>query len=71
MYVQRNKNQPMKPATIDDVVIARPYTRTTEDDIFLLADVQQNSERVIIFSSPIQLEILAQADRWHMDGTFK
>ena len=50
MYLQRNKNHPKKPATIDDVVIAGPYTRTTEDDIFLLADVQQNSERVIIFN---------------------
>ena len=40
-------------------------------DQFLIGDVIVDAARHIMFGSPTQLQILQNARRWYIDGTFK
>jgi hypothetical protein len=62
---------PPVPATYADVRLPEEYTTNTNNQQFLQYDNGQNAEnRMLVFSSPDNLERLANAQTFFMDGTF-
>ncbi|CAF0990615.1 unnamed protein product [Brachionus calyciflorus] len=76
LYKIKNKDQVSKdklPNQIEDINFDgeyNEYTLTNCKKRFLLFD-DKKEDRILCFSSNIQLEILAKCTRWHVDGTFK
>jgi hypothetical protein len=67
LYQLKHESIPKLPRTIDDIDLSSTkYNATKDDRRFLLAKTSD----IFIFSSSYQLEILSQALRWHIDGTF-
>lgn len=66
-------NNPTEPASISTIPHPLPvqYTKTSPEDDrqFLIYDNGSESNRVLVFSSDIGLQLLAEADTWFMDGT--
>lgn len=47
------------------------YLLTFDDERYMLANIEQGDERLIIYSSRFGLNLLKRADVWGMDGTFE
>ena len=60
------KYQPKEPTDIN-FILEEPALPTN----FLLKDVSVDNERVILFATETQLQILNDLDVWFIDGTFK
>jgi hypothetical protein len=68
LYEIKHESIPSLPKTIDQIDLSSSkYNSTKDARRFLLA---RTSIDIFIFSSSYQLEILSQALRWHIDGTF-
>jgi Ulp1 family protease len=66
MYKIRHEQMPRLPRSLNEIDLQdhQIYTKTTTNRRFLLS---HTSNDLIIFSSDYQLEILSQAERWHID----
>ena len=62
---------PANPASLFQLNIPPDYTVTHANQTFLLFDSNDGLDRIIIFSTQRNLQILASADKWYADGTFK
>lgn len=63
---QRQKTRPIHPTSLD--------FELNEDaipDDYLIGDITIGSRRHFVFSTPKQLQLLAAAKNWYVDGTFK
>lgn len=63
---QRQKTRPRHPTTLD---FELNLDYIPED--FCIADIHVGSRRHLMFATPNQLELLAKAKSWYVDGTFK
>ncbi|KAH3726215.1 hypothetical protein DPMN_052073 [Dreissena polymorpha] len=59
--------RPKEPETLDFEVDADFINA----DVFLVKDIEWDSQRHFVLATDYQLNILRQAKRWFMDGTFK
>ena len=72
LYRGRMTKYPSLPQTIQDITFVGDWTRTIQGEDMLLADSGDNHpERIIIFSTKKNLEILCNSDCIYLDGTFK
>ena len=63
---------PSLPRTIQDITFGGDCTRTIQGEDMLLADDGKNDpERIIIFATKKNSEILCNSDCIYLDGTFK
>ena len=67
MYRHRRKRLPPMPSTIDEVSFTGDWARTLGGHTFLV----QSEDNIHVLATDQNLEILAEADEWYMDGTFK
>ena len=59
------------PRSHSDLEIPHQWTLTSDEKPFLIQDSGTDSpERMLVFASEVRRTQLAQADTWHMDGTF-
>jgi len=63
--------QPAAPTSTTDFRLLEPYTLTYNGERFLLEDATTNNDRILIFATQKNLDILAESDHWMADGTFK
>jgi len=63
---RRMNMRPAEPKTLD-FDLASDFLPTE----FLQADIRVGKERHLLFATSAQLELLAKARTWYMDGTFK
>jgi hypothetical protein len=69
--IRYNSPTPPVPATYADVRFPEEYTTTTNNQQFLQYDNGQIAEnRMLVFYSPDNLQRLANAQTFFMDGTF-
>ena len=59
------------PTSRSDLVIPEQITTLVDGENFLLFDSGNNAQRIVIFGTQQGLEILARAENWYCDGTFK
>jgi len=78
--IQRSRNRnnvpPPNPVTVDSLVIPSEYTLTLSNLPFLLYDSKNNenwdiNNRILIFTTNENLNILNDSEIWFADGTFK
>lgn len=74
LYKFRHENcVPNIPKSVDDIIFTGPYSAFTLiscSQQFLLFDTK-GEDRIIAFASDVQMVILTDAKRWHLDGTLK
>jgi hypothetical protein len=69
--IRYQRPTPPVPATYGDVRLPEEYTTTTNNQQFLQYNNCQNAEnRILVFYSPDNLERLANAQTFFVDGTF-
>ena len=68
----RHENKPTLPNPHNDVILKNDlYTKTNDDELFLLFDINDIARRIIGFVSQTGIEMLSLSTQWHADGTFK
>ena len=63
----RNKNSKKNALSLSEVVV--PETNTTYGTKFLIYD-NKKPNRIVVFASPLGLQMLSEPTKWHSDGTF-
>ena len=58
------------PSTRGDIDLDGQWTTTVQGDRFLLGEDGNRADTIIAFASNSALHALANADTYHMDGTF-
>ncbi|XP_034230410.1 uncharacterized protein LOC117639119 [Thrips palmi] len=70
--LHQNIGRPRNPVTVQDILMAAPYTTTKRGTRYLLFDSgQDDADRVLVFCSEEQLKILCASNEIFADGTFK
>ncbi|XP_031350480.1 uncharacterized protein LOC116176146 [Photinus pyralis] len=62
---------PVLPLHRRDIVFPELYTLTENQEIFLMFDSGPQDDRILIFSTRRNLQLLARSSHWYADGTFK
>ena len=70
LYRERRKCFPLMPSTRGDIDLDGQWTTTVQGDRFLLGEDGDGVDKIIAFASNSALHALANADTYHMDGTF-
>jgi hypothetical protein len=68
---QKANKAPENLENLEHLIIPREYTLTMKGEEFLLYDSGQSNDRILLFSTKFNLDILSQAQHWFADGTFK
>ncbi|CAF3026468.1 unnamed protein product [Rotaria sp. Silwood2] len=68
--IRKDKDIPTEPKTFADIVIPSKFQCTSANQQFLLYDNNDHHNRLLIFASKEQLDILNGCESWHCDGTF-
>jgi hypothetical protein len=68
---QREGRAPPCPTNLRDLVIPEEFTQSSSGEPFLLFDSGPSEDRLLIFSTRRNLQLLAQCEHWYADGTFK
>ena len=66
LYRQRRKRLPPMPTTIDEVSFTGDWARTLGESPYLVRSV----DNIHVLATDQNLELLADAEEWYMDGTF-
>lgn len=70
--IRRNATNPIPdPVNLRQLEIPRHCTVTYNEEQFLLFDSGPGDERILLFSTQRNLNLLAQCPHWFADGTFK
>ncbi|CAM4799007.1 unnamed protein product [Rotaria magnacalcarata] len=69
--VHKNKNIANAPYDPNFTTIPTSLTKTVRDDMFLRCDTEPGDDRILLFASTKQLDILQSTDDFLVDGTFK
>lgn len=67
----RENAGPAVPLLRRDIVFSEEYTKTEKGKIFLMYDSGPDDDRILIFSTEQNLQLLRRSEHWHGDGTFK
>ena len=62
---------PANPVSLLELSIPSKYRITHSNEPFLLFDSDDGSDRIIIFSTRRNLQLLSSTSNWYADGTFK
>jgi hypothetical protein len=62
---------PAVPLSLVELIIPDRYSKTRTGEDFLLFDSGSSVDRILIFSTRKNLQLLAQSRHWYSDGTFK
>jgi hypothetical protein len=69
--IRKDKDIPTEPKAFADIVIPPKFQCTVSNQQFLLYDNNGHDNRLLIFASKQQLDLLNGCESWHCDGTFK
>lgn len=61
---------PTTPSSLKDLIIPESFQKLNDGRKFLFFDSGQETERILIFSTERNLDLLERATVWHIDGTF-
>lgn len=67
----RDEVAPALPIRRSDIVFPQEYKITKNGEDFLMFDSGLDEDRILMFCTRRNLQLLAQADHWYADGTFK
>ena len=67
----RQQAAPVQPATLEQLTLPEEYKQTSKGEQFLLYDSGPVSQRILIFGTQRNLEMLQLSSVWLADGTFK
>ena len=68
---QTTSQAPSIPSNLAELIIPDLYSKTKTGEDFLLFDSGPSVDRILIFSTRKNLQLLAQCRNWFSDGTFK
>ena len=71
LYRLRRKRLPPIPTTREEVHFCGEWAETDAGENFLLVEDGQGDSKIVIFSTEHNLELLAQAEKIYVDGTFQ
>ena len=63
--------RPSEPQSLEDLEIPENLCKTLREELFLVRDSTVGDERILLFTTKSNIERLASASYWIMDGTFK
>jgi hypothetical protein len=69
MYRERMRHRPLLPRCLNDIVIPAVYTKTVRGDHFLLVN-DSTEDRIMVFSTALNVQRLCSSATAFMDGTF-
>ncbi|XP_068211896.1 uncharacterized protein, partial [Palaemon carinicauda] len=70
--IRAKKNYvPALPDCQEDLIIPEDFTKTHKGELFLMYDSGPTNDRILIFSTQRNLDLLARSENWFADGTFK
>ena len=73
--IQRERERvlaaPVQPATLQELNLPPEYQRTAKGEQFLLYDSGPEAQRILIFGTQRNLDMLEASQVWLADGTFK
>ena len=67
----RHLAAPAQPTSLEQLVLPAEYQLTAKGEQFLLYDSGPDTQRMLIFGTQRNLEMLKLAEHWMADGTFK
>jgi hypothetical protein len=59
------------PTNLEELDLPEEYTKTLQGENFLLFDSGPGPQRILIFSTTANMDLLASCPNWYADGTFK
>ena len=68
---QRIQTAPVKPTTLEQLIIPEEFMRTSKAELFLLHDSGPEIQRILIFATQKNLDMMHFSRVWLADGTFK
>ena len=68
---QRVLTAPVQPTTLEQLIIPEEFMRTSKDELFLLYDSGPEIQRIIIFATQKNLDMLQFSRVWLADGSFR
>ena len=69
---RREAHRPLtNPILLTDLIIPKEFLLTHKGDAFLMSDVGDGSDRMLIFGTEQNLQLLSKSICWFVDGTFK
>jgi len=67
----RSSDLPTEPESLDDLIIPEDLTKTLDGSDFLVKNSVMDEDRILLFTTVVNVRYLAQSPFWIMDGTFK
>ncbi|KAB0801401.1 hypothetical protein PPYR_01533 [Photinus pyralis] len=67
----RENVAPAIPRHREEIIFPEEFTITTNGELFLLHDSGPVNDRILIFSTARNINLLAMSQHWYADGTFK
>ena len=68
---QRVETPPVRSTTLEQLIIPEEFMRTLKDELFLLHDSGLEIQRILIFATQKNLDMLQFSRVWLADGTFR
>ncbi|CAB4480039.1 unnamed protein product [Rhizophagus irregularis] len=67
----RRAELPPQPQNIGELNVPNPLCLTLNGDPFLVKDLMVGTDRILLFTTQMNIQRLSQAQFWLMDGTFR
>ncbi|CAB4424033.1 unnamed protein product [Rhizophagus irregularis] len=67
----RRAELPPQPQNIGELNVPNPLCLTLNGDPFLVKDLMVGTDRILLFTTQMNIQRLSQAQFWLMDGTFQ
>jgi hypothetical protein len=68
---QQNNLPLTNPTSLTELDLPERYTQTIIGHPFLLYDIGPSNDRILLFSTQRNLDLMARCNHWYADGTFK
>lgn len=67
----KENSGPPLPIARHQIIFTDEYTKTEKNENFLAYDSGAEADRILIFSTQGNLDLVRRSNHWHGDGTFK
>jgi hypothetical protein len=67
----REANTPPEPQSLEQINVPDSFCYTFNEELFLVKNIEINSERILLFTTKTNVQQLSQSPYWIMDSTFK